>query len=241
MAEYMIVERAVRGKRRTRRVPADLPVDAAARDRLEHALRESGLAIVAVESPRSARAVPASDERLRLRAGLEALVDEADESEIARLEDAVSAKPSDDLDERFWGPAPDSVTSVHAVVADLNSQFSQRRRLAAESISRDAAAELLGITPQSVTSKLESGKLVGIKVGREWRLPRWQFDPDNTSGVLPDLHMVQQVFPGGPVSLSRWMTRAQPDFDGRSPCEEMSVNGSEGVIKVARALTSAGW
>ena len=26
--------------------------------------------------------------------------------------------------------------------------------------------------------KLAARKLVGIKVGREWRLPTWQFDPD---------------------------------------------------------------
>jgi excisionase family DNA binding protein len=76
------------------------------------------------------------------------------------------------------------------------------------------AAELLGISPQRVTDKLESRRLVGIKVGREWRLPRWQFDPDNTSGALPDLDVLQAAFPGGPVSLSRWIMRPHPEFTG---------------------------
>jgi Protein of unknown function (DUF2384) len=133
------------------------------------------------------------------------------------------------------------VTAAEAVVADLTDQFSQRRELAANSISRDAAAKLLGISPQSVTDRLESRKLVGIKVGREWRLPRWQFDPDNTTGALPDLDVLQAAFPGGPVSLSRWIMRPHAEFDGRTPREETIAHSSASVIKVARALTAAGW
>jgi hypothetical protein len=79
------------------------------------------------------------------------------------------------------------------------------------------------------------------KVGREWRLPRWQFDPDNTTGALPDLDVLQAAFPGGPVSLSRWIMRPHPEFDGRTAREETIAHGSESVIKVARTLTAAGW
>jgi Protein of unknown function (DUF2384) len=100
---------------------------------------------------------------------------------------------------------------------------------------------LLRNSPQSVTDKLELRKLVGIKVGREWRLPRWQFDPDNTTGALPDLDVLQAAFPGGPVSLSRWMMRPNPEFDGHTPRKETIANGSASVINVARTLTEAGW
>lgn len=215
--------------------------DAASVDRVGQALRDSGFEITFLESevPQSADLV--IDDREGLRAKVEALVNKADESELARLEAAATAEPSDDLDERFWGPAPDSVTAVKAVVDDLSEQFAQRRRLAEDSLSREEVAKLLGIAAQSVTSKLESGKLIGIKVGREWRLPRWQFDPDNTSGVLPDLDTLQAAFPGGPVSLSNWIIRAQPEFDGRTPRDDMVIHGSAPVIKVARALTAAGW
>ena len=205
------------------------------------ALRDSGFEITFLESEVPQSADLAIDDRKGLRAKVEALVNQADESELARLEAAATAEPSDDLDERFWGPAPDSVTAVKAVVDDLSEQFAQRRRLAEDSLSREEAAKLLGIAAQSVTSKLESGKLIGIKVGREWRLPRWQFDPDNTSGVLPDLDTLQAAFPGGPVSLSNWIIRAQPEFDGRTPRDDMVIHGSAPVIKVARALTAAGW
>jgi hypothetical protein len=177
----------------------------------------------------------------QLRAAVAALVNEADESQVARLEAAATAESPDDLDERFWGPGPDSVTAVKAVFADLSDQFAQRQQLAANGISRDDAAGLLGITAQSVTAKLASRKLVGIKVGREWRLPAWQFDPDVPTGVLPDLDTLQAVFPGGPVSLSRWMLRTQPEFDGRNAREEMILHGSAPVIELARVLTATGW
>jgi hypothetical protein len=245
MHRFVVVERMTVDSRGTHRLPNDLPWDIPGREQLEQALQNAGLAVIAVESVEQtqvrAPADPRSEDTARLRAELEALVNRADESELARLEAAATASPNDGLDERFWGPAPDSVTAAEAVVADLTDQFAQRRELAANSISRGAAAKLLSISSQSVTDKLESRKLVGIKVGREWRLPRWQFDPDNVAGALPDLDVLQAAFPGGPVSLSRWIMRPNPEFDGRTPREEAVARGSASVIEVARALTAAGW
>ena len=218
------------------RVPDDLPMATPERDKLEDALRESGYAIVAIDPTAAAPA-----DTTELRDAVAAVVNEADQSEVARLEAAAAAESPDDLDERFWGAAPDSVTAVTAVLADLSDQFAQRHQLAADGISRDATAELLGITAQSVTAKLAARKLVGIKLGREWRLPAWQFDPDVPTGVLPDLDTLQAVFPGGPVSLSQWMLRAQPEFDGRSAREEMIVHGSTPVIELAQVLTATAW
>jgi excisionase family DNA binding protein len=197
-------------------------------------LRKSGYTLVPL-------ATHAVDDAGAVRARVVALVEEADDAEVERLTAAVSTKSGDDLDERFWGPSPDSSTVARAVFDDLSDQFAQRRQIAASGISRDEAAELLGVSAQSVTARLVSGKLVGIKVGREWRLPTWQFDPDEASGALPDLHILQNVFPGGPVSLTRWMLLKQPEFDDRSPRDEMVRHGSAAVIDAARALTSTGW
>lgn len=242
MAGILVVERMTAGRRGTRRLPKNLPWDVPGRVQLEQALESAGLAIIAVERVDQAPSPDAdSDDKSRLRTELEALVNEADESELARLEDAVTVSSDDGLDERFWGPAPDSVTAAEAVVADLTDQFAQRRDLAANSFSREAAAELLGISSQSITDKLEARKLVGFKVGREWRLPRWQFDPDTTAGVLPDLDVLQAAFPGGPVSLSRWIMQPHAEFDGRTPREESIRHGTQPVINVARNLTAAGW
>jgi hypothetical protein len=117
--------------------------DAASVDRVGQALRDSGFEITFLESEVPQSADLTIDDRKGLRAKVEALVNQADESELARLEAAATAEPSDDLDERFWGPAPDSVTAVKAVVDDLSEQFAQRRRLAEDSLSREEAAKLL--------------------------------------------------------------------------------------------------
>jgi signal recognition particle subunit SEC65 len=223
-----------------RRVPDDLPINAPERDTLEQVLRESGYAIVSIDADAASPDDPAPD-RSRLRAAVEALVNEADDAEVQRLEAAATAEQADALDERFWGPSPDSVTAVRAVFADLRDQFAHRQKLAANSITRDDAAELLGISAQSVTDKLVARKLVGIKVGREWRLPAWQFEPDMPESVLPDLNTLQAVFPGGPVSLSQWMLRPQPEFDGRNPREELILHGSAAVIELAGVLTATAW
>ncbi|UQX11480.1 helix-turn-helix domain-containing protein [Candidatus Mycobacterium methanotrophicum] len=238
MTGFFVVE-PVAVDEQGRRVPDDLPVETPARDKLENALRASGYAIISVDADAAA---PASRTgTTQLRAAVKALVNEADDSELDRLEAAATAESPDDLDERFWGPGPDSVTAAKAVFADLSDQFAQRQQLAANGISRDDAAKLLGITAQSVTAKLASRKLVGIKSGREWRLPTWQFDPDVPTCVLPDLDALQAVFPGGPVSLSSWMLRSQPEFEGRTAREEMILHGSAPVIELARVLTATGW
>jgi excisionase family DNA binding protein len=197
------------------------------RTRLENVLRDEGYSLVPLDA--------------RLKARVTALVNDADDADIDRLTAAVTAADGDDLDERFWGPSPDSTAVTRATFDDLSDQFAQRRQLVANGISRDEAAELLGVSPQSVTARLNSGKLVGIKSGREWRLPTWQFDPDDPAGVLPDLDTLQDVFPGGPVSLSRWMLQDRPEFDGRSAREEIVRHGSAAVLDHARAMTAAGW
>ncbi len=221
------------------RIPEDLPLAGPERTVLERALRKTGLAIVAVDAVVDS-APPVPDGR-RLRASVAAVVNDASDTERDRLESAVTADSTDDLDESFWGAAPGPVAASQALFADLRDQFAQRRRLAAESISRDEAAELLGVSPQSITSKLGAGKLVGIKAGREWRLPAWQFSPDDPSGVLQDLDVLQQAFPGGVVSLSQWMQRQQPEFGGRTAVHEMLQRGSAPVIALAEALTAAAW
>jgi hypothetical protein len=240
VAEIFVLEPATADES-VDRIPEGLPVGSPERRNLERALQRAGLAIVPVDAVIDPVDVGATTpDHRRLRASVAAVVDVATDAELDRLKAAV-VSDSDDIDERFWGPAPDSVTASKAVFADLTDQFAQRRQLVAESISRDEAADLLDVAAQSVTAKLATRKLVGMKVGREWRLPAWQFEPEMPSGVLPDLDHLQAVFPGGLVSLSRWMLRGHTEFDGRTPRDEMLLHGSAPVIAVAGALTAAGW
>ena len=105
MANILVVERMTVGRRGTRRLPKNLPWDIPGRDQLEQALHNAGLAIIAVEKVDEAPppADPGSDDKSRLRTELEALVNEANGSELARLEDAVTVSPDDGLNEHFVG------------------------------------------------------------------------------------------------------------------------------------------
>lgn len=240
MTELFVLEPAAADEP-TDRIPEGLPVGGAERGPLERALRNAGLAIASVPFDVLVDAPEGDDDRRELRAAVTAVVHAAADTELDRLSAAVHTDPDDGLDEALWGPAPDSVAVSKAAFADLQDQFAARRQLSIESLSRDDAAQLLGVAPQSITAKLAAGKLVGLKMGREWRLPMWQFDSDDPSGILRDLDRLQSVFPGGVVSLSAWMQREQPEFGGRSPREVMSRRGSAPVIALAQALTAAAW
>lgn len=167
------------------------------------------------------------------------LLSEANSDEVARIASAVTA--DDDLDEAAWGPGPAAAESFEAVVGDLHDQYAARKALADSGLTCKHAASLLGVREQAITAKIDEGKLIGLKCGREWRLPMWQFVPDNAAGIVPALDALQKVFPGGPVSLSAWMLAPSVEFDGRTPLQEVLAHGPERVIDHAARLTAAAW
>jgi hypothetical protein len=132
-----------------------------------------------------------------------------------------------------YGPDPsaEAISEAHAWTDRIGAE--QRRALIAESFTRDEAARLVGVTPQAVSDKLGRGEPLGVKEGREWRLPKWQFDLD---GVLPGLHEVGAAFPGGVVALSRWMARENADLGGLTPRAAIIRGQSRDVLRLIRAL-----
>jgi hypothetical protein len=158
---------------------------------------------------------------------------------VAPDEKRASADAS--TDELLWGPQPSDAEVSAAELAQLRTQFERRRELAAHSITREAAAELLNISMQAVTGYLQNGALTGLKDGKQWLLPSWQFDADCERGFVPGIAAVATAFPGGAVSLSRWVTRPNPDFDDRTPRELMAAGHVDEVVDAAAALTAAGW
>lgn len=167
------------------------------------------------------------------------LLAEANSDEVGRVASAVTA--DDDLDEAAWGPAPTAAESLEAVVGDLHDQYAARQALTDSGFTCKQAASLLGVREQAITAKIDEGKLIGLKCGREWRLPRWQFVPDNAVGIVPALDALQKAFPGGPVSLSAWMLAPSVEFDGRTPLQEVLAHGPERLIDHAARLTAAAW
>ena len=137
-----------------------------------------------------------------------------------------------------WGPVIDAQDAQGLERENLHLQARQRREQLTASFSRSEVAEMLDVSTQTVSDMRVQNRLIGLRDGREWRFPAWQFTPDDAEPVLPDLARLVREFPGGVVSLSRWMTRPNADFDGRTPQQEM-LRDREHVFAVLHALTAA--
>ncbi|HEX8081710.1 MAG TPA: helix-turn-helix domain-containing protein [Jatrophihabitans sp.] len=172
------------------------------------------------------------------------LLSEARGPDRVALEDAVFrvVDVSDDgLDESLWGPTPTPQQGAAAALETVATRFAERNRLADHSWSREQAADILGVTPQSITLWLDKGDLVGFKSHGSWRIPLWQFEPDCERGVLPGVAALKRAWPGGVVSLSHWVTRPSADLDERTPRDALAAGQVKDVVTLVGSLTAAGW
>ncbi|HEY6689357.1 MAG TPA: hypothetical protein VI094_24480 [Propionibacteriaceae bacterium] len=168
----------------------------------------------------------ASDALVKLRYGLE------------QVNIDVQPEPSDELNS-VWGPAP---SAADVAGAGWFGSLTARSALDAAlrgALTRDQAAERIGVTPQAVSERLKGGKVTALRRGREWRFPGWQFADD---GTLPELPKLIAAWPSTPLALSAWATTPSADLDGRTPAAELSRRGGTGrVLELAHAVRAAGW
>jgi excisionase family DNA binding protein len=139
------------------------------------------------------------------------------------------------LDDAF-GREPSASQYAEAVAWNISVATERRQHLIARSLARHEAASRLGVSAQAVSDMLDRGALVGLKEGREWRIPAWQFDEESPTGVLPGLRDLGSRFPGSVVSLSRWIERENPDLDGVTPRAALQRGNIEGVLRLVEAI-----
>lgn len=121
----------------------------------------------------------------------------------------------------------------------MKDDFVARRDLLRVALSTSEVAELLGVSPQAVLDRLRDGDLVGLKDGREWRIPMWQVNASAERGFVPAIAGLRRLFPGGVVSLSRWATTPNVDLDGVAPADALAAGRVQEVIAVAATATAA--
>lgn len=155
--------------------------------------------------------------------------------------EAVADHDEAGLDDALWGAAPSTDAVRAAALQGLKSDFLARRELLGASLSRPQVAELLGVTPQAVLDRLAEGDLIGLRDGREWRIPMWQINAGAERGFLPGIAAVREVFPGGLVALSRWVTTPNADLGGATPADALAAGRVPQVIAAAAAITAAAW
>ena len=139
------------------------------------------------------------------------------------------------LDDAF-GREPSASEYAEAVAWNLSLVTERRQHLIAQSLARREAAGRLGVSAQAVSDMLDRGALIGLKEGREWRIPAWQFDGESPTGVLAGIPHLASRFPGGIVSLSRWIERENPDLDGMTPRAALRQGNVEGVMRLVGTI-----
>jgi len=122
-------------------------------------------------------------------------------------------------------------------VGPLISGLAEAVRASDESLSAGAAAKKLGISTSRVRQRLGEGRLFGIKQGRDWRLPRWQFRQRGT-GTIPGIEAVLEVMPRDihPLSAQGFMSTPQPELrvegEAVSPLEWLGSGGDPQSVAV---------
>lgn len=108
-----------------------------------------------------------------------------------------------------------------------------REDLYVTGLSRDEAAERLGVKPNQVTNLLADTKLLDLEGAEGLRLPAWQFDPNARRGRLDGIDRVAAAFPGRILELSAWMVAPNPSLDGRTPADALLDSDVDPVVAVA--------
>lgn len=146
-----------------------------------------------------------------------------------------------ELDEALWGRGPSPGKLRTAALQALKDDFVARRELIDASLPAAEVAELLGTSAQAVRDFVMSGDLVGLADGNDWRIPMWQLKAGVEQGFLPGIAQLRRVFPGGIVSLSRWMVTPSVDLGEMTPADVLAAGRVEEVFAVAAVTTAAAW
>jgi excisionase family DNA binding protein len=207
---------------------------------------------MAVKNPDTASAAkPRRQQTIKVRnrapstadvvSAVEVALNSAPASVRAGFVDTVADHDGRGLDESLWGPGPSTQDVRTAALQGLKEAFVGRRELLDTSLSRTEAAELLGVSSQAVLDRLTDGELIGLKDGREWRIPMWQLHAGAPRGFLPAIAELRRVFPGGLVALSRWATTPHADLGDLTPADALAAGRVDQVIAAATAATAAAW
>ena len=140
----------------------------------------------------------------------------------------VNSDPLADVDK-----ALDTEDAVAASLwADLETR-TNRARLLADCISSSEAGELTHRSRQAVERQRKEGNLLALRVGREWRYPKWQFEMDGPRGLLPGLGTVIRSLRLSPFGAALWLTTPNAQLGNRKPVELLRRRQSDRVVCLA--------
>jgi hypothetical protein len=108
-----------------------------------------------------------------------------------------------------------------------------REAILKDCISVREAAELIGRSRQSIERLRRENRRVALRSGKQWRYPRWQFEPDAPGGVIPGLEEVLRILEFSPVAISFWLFEPYEQLGGTPAIDLLRRNRIEPVIQLA--------
>jgi excisionase family DNA binding protein len=94
-------------------------------------------------------------------------------------------------------------------------------RLLATALDTKGAAGRLGISDGYVRQRLEAGTLYGVKLGRAWRLPLFQFaEAGEVPGIARVLPLIDPAL--NPVAVERWFGLPKPELHNKDLGRDLS-------------------
>jgi hypothetical protein len=158
-------------------------------------------------------------------------------AELARTARAKAAPPLTEQEERLLrdaglDPRPLTVNETPA----LYRATAEYAKLINDSYTVGQAADLLGVNTSRIRQRLigEPRTLYGIKFGKGWRIPRFQFQGRRP---VPGIETVLPRMPANlhPVAVHRWFTSPNPDLTSAdqapmSPLDWLRVGNPPGAV-----------
>ncbi len=142
-----------------------------------------------------------------------------------------AADPLAEVDE----PLSEEQALAAVLWADLEAE-ENRAQLLRESISAAEAGRLTGRSRQAVERQRRDGRLLALRVGRQWRYPAWQFDADGPGGLVPRLSEVVAHLFRSPAGAATWLRAPRPELGGDTPLARLKRRDAEPVLCLAEQL-----
>jgi hypothetical protein len=144
------------------------------------------------------------------------------------LERAPAGDPLAGLDE----PLDPSEAVTSALLGEIEAHRA-RAILLRQCVSAAEASELVGRSRQALERARRGGKLLALRVGNQWRYPRWQFEPDAPGGAVRGLGDTIERLALSPAAAAFWLTRPSPALGGRPPIQLLRQGKRDEVLLAA--------
>lgn len=150
----------------------------------------------------------------------------------AAMEELWTASPEEDPLAEADEPLDSKEAAEASLWADTRIQ-ANRARLLADCVTASEAGEMTNRSRQAVEKHRRERHLVALRVGREWRYPKWQFDIDGPRGLVPGLEEIVSNLHMSPFGVALWLTTPRSELDEESPIAALRKRKTAQVVRLA--------